>query len=225
MFAGRPLRVNKSVPKEQVENKPTRKELDGTQKLYVGNIRFDATKDSLMELFSQYGEVFELYIPQNADTGTGRGFAFVTMKEEDAQKAIEATKGMEFEGRKIVVSVPLPRGEKLNKKRGGGGPSRDRNTKMYVGNLSFYTVADTLVELFGEFGDVVDCYLPEDPANGGSRGFGFVTMAPEDAKQAIEELDGCEIDGRIIRVNEAQPKKARQIMYEDNSDDEDDSYF
>lgn len=80
--------------------------------------------------------------------------------------------------------------------------------KLYIGNLSFYTVAETLSDLFSEFGVVHDCYLPEDPSSGGSRGFGFVTMDKEDAQRAIEELDGCEIDGRIIRVNEAQPKRA-----------------
>lgn len=80
--------------------------------------------------------------------------------------------------------------------------------KLYVGNLSFYTIPETLTQLFEEFGTVHDCYLPEDPASGGSRGFGFVTMDKDDGLQAIQELDGCEIDGRIIRVNEAQPKRS-----------------
>jgi RNA recognition motif-containing protein len=78
--------------------------------------------------------------------------------------------------------------------------------KLYVGNLSFYTVPDTLRELFEEFGTVYDCYMPEDPSTGGSRGFGFVTMDKEAAEAAVAETDGCELDGRIIRVNEAQPK-------------------
>lgn len=85
---------------------------------------------------------------------------------------------------------------------------------MYIGNLSFYTVAETLAELFEEFGTVHDCYLPEDSSTGGSRGFGFVTMDKNDALNAVDELDGCELDGRIIRVNEAQPKRRRS----DNDD-------
>jgi RNA recognition motif-containing protein len=50
------------------------------------------------------------------------------------------------------------------------------------------------------------CYLPQDPATGGSRGFGFVGMEKDAAVNAINEFDGCKLDGRVIRVNEAQPK-------------------
>lgn len=82
--------------------------------------------------------------------------------------------------------------------------------KLYVGNLSFYTIPETLVEAFSEFGTVHDCYLPEDPSTGSKRGFAFVTMDKKDALRAVSELDGCEIDGRIIRVNEAQPKRAAE---------------
>lgn len=79
-------------------------------------------------------------------------------------------------------------------------------TKIYVGNLSFYTVADTLVEMFEEFGEVHDFFLPTDPVTGSSRGFGFITMDKEAAAVAIAETDGCELDGRPLRVNEAMPK-------------------
>jgi RNA recognition motif-containing protein len=222
---GRMLRVNKSLPKEDVPKKE-RREQDGAQKLYVGNIPFEATKEALMEFYRAYGEVIEVYIPLDAATGNGRGFAFVTMKEEDAQAAIDATNGMEYEGRKMVVSVPLPPGKKAAGKR---GPRNADRTKMYIGNLSFYTVPETLQELFEEFGTVIDCYMPEDPETGSARGFGFVTMDKEAAQRAIEEIDGCELDGRIIRVNEAQPKGSRparreQDDYDNDGDDFSDEY-
>ena len=93
--------------------------------------------------------------------------------------------------------------------------------KLYIGNLSFYTVADTLRELFEEFGTVHDCYMPEDPDTGGSRGFGFVTLDKDVSQAAIDGTDGCELDGRIIRVNEAQPKgPSRQKDRDDNGDSE-----
>lgn len=115
-------------------------------------------------------------------------------------------------------------GEKAPPRRGGA-----QRTKLYIGNLSFYTVADTLAELFQEFGTVHDCYLPEDSTTGGSRGFGFVTMDRDDALSAIDELDGCELDGRIIRVNEAQPKRGggsfnRRSDNDDGFDNDDDAY-
>lgn len=209
----RSVRVMKSVNKDEVggERKtpaPKRPRAagtapagppPGTKKIYVGNIPFSVTKNELKDLYTEYGEVVDVYVPINPDTGEGRGFAFVTMKEEDYAKAIESTNGTEFGGRTLVVNEPLPPGKKA--------PARAPiGTKLYVGNLSFYTVVQTLYDIFGEFGEVIDCYLPEDTATGGSRGFGFVTMAPDDAARAIKEIDGCEVDGRVIRVNEAQPK-------------------
>ena len=101
----------------------------------------------------------------------------------------------------------------------------DNRTKLYVGNLSFYTVAETLAELFEEFGTVHDCYLPEDPTTGSSRGFGFVTMDKENAQAAIDETDGCELDGRIIRVNEALPRGAVKPTYDNDEGDDNDDEF
>ena len=78
---------------------------------------------------------------------------------------------------------------------------------MYLGNLSFYTTTETLVEIFSEFGEVYDCYLPLDPETERPRGFGFITMDKEAGEKAIQELDGMELDDRVIRVNEAQGKR------------------
>lgn len=79
-------------------------------------------------------------------------------------------------------------------------------TKLYVGNLSWGTEEGALRELFEEYGKVVDCFIPVDKETGQHRGFAFVTMEPEDALRAADETDGYELDGRILRVNEAQPK-------------------
>jgi RNA recognition motif-containing protein len=79
--------------------------------------------------------------------------------------------------------------------------------KIYIGNLSFYTTEETLQGVFEEFGEVYDCYIPLDPNTQRPRGFAFVTMDQESGEQAIAELDNLELDGRFIRVNEAQGKK------------------
>jgi len=213
-FGGRSLRVNTSLPKDEAK-KQTKKTDEGAQKVYVGNMPFDATREDVEELFSKYGNVRDVYLPMNRETNQPRGFAFVTLDEEQVEQAIEETNGLEFLGRPLVVSLPLPPGEK------GARRPRGARQKLYIGNLSFYTVADTLREVFEEFGEVFDCYLPEDPETGGSRGFGFVTLAKDAADDAISATDGCEIDGRIIRVNEAQPKGAVQNRNEDWSEEGD----
>lgn len=191
---------------------------EGVRKLYVGNLPFDADKESLIEFFAKHGTVKDIYIPLDVATGQARGFAFVTMDEEDADKVIEATNGAEFMGRELSVSVPLPRGQKATPSRSAS----QRGTKLYVGNLSFYTSLETIKELFEEYGTVIDCYLPEDRESGGSRGFAFVTMDSEGAMKAMEETDGYELDGRIIRVNEAEPRgrRSRREDFYDNEGDE-----
>ena len=84
------------------------------------------------------------------------------------------------------------------------------NTRLYVGNLSFHTTADGVRTAFQEFGTVSDVHLVSDRETGRSRGFAFVTMGtPEEAAKAIEGMDGRTLDGRPLRVNEAEQRQQR----------------
>ncbi|MCA1589108.1 MAG: RNA-binding protein [Acidobacteria bacterium] len=82
------------------------------------------------------------------------------------------------------------------------------STKLYVGNLSFNTSNQDLTDLFGQIGTVESANVIEDRDTGRSRGFGFVEMASkEEAQNAISQLDGKEVDGRSLKVNEAKPQE------------------
>lgn len=79
--------------------------------------------------------------------------------------------------------------------------------KIYVGNLSYDTTNDSLEQEFGAFGRVDEVAVVMDRETGRSRGFAFVTMNNDnEARTAIEELNGREVDGRTITCNEARPK-------------------
>jgi cold-inducible RNA-binding protein len=81
---------------------------------------------------------------------------------------------------------------------------------IYVGNLSFSTTDDSLREAFEEFGKVDTASVVMDRETGRSRGFGFVEMPnAEEAKAAIDGLNGKEMDGRSLNVNEARPRADR----------------
>ena len=84
------------------------------------------------------------------------------------------------------------------------------NSKLYVGNLSFKTTEDELRSAFGQFGSVTDVYVAMDKMTGRPRGFAFVTMGTADeAKTAAEKMNGVDLGGRQLTVNEARPKEER----------------
>jgi len=78
-------------------------------KLYVGNLPYSVTGDSLKELFAEVCEVTEAIVISDKFSGRSKGFGFVTTSsDEDAQKAIEAMNGKEVDGRKMVVNIARP---------------------------------------------------------------------------------------------------------------------
>jgi hypothetical protein len=92
--------------------------------------------------------------------------------------------------------------------------TRTRKSKMgnrlYVGNLSFHTTTDVLRQAFAGAGEVTDAHVVTDRETGRSRGFGFITMASEEqAQAAISAMNGADLDGRPLRVNEAEERPQR----------------
>jgi len=82
--------------------------------------------------------------------------------------------------------------------------------KLYVGNLPYSANQDSLQETFSQCGTVDSVNVITDRDTGQSKGFGFVEMSSDsEAQKAIQELNGTEIDGRAIKVNEAKPKAPR----------------
>ncbi len=89
-----------------------------TKKLYVGNLPFQTTEEDLSDLFSQAGNVESVRIITDRDTGRSRGFGFVEMGDEEADKAVESLNGTEMGGRPLTVNEARPQ---VNRGGGGGG--------------------------------------------------------------------------------------------------------
>ena len=82
--------------------------------------------------------------------------------------------------------------------------------KLFVGNIDWKATEDELREAFAQFGEIEDLVIITDKVSGRSKGFGFVTFAEAaDADKAIEALNGHELNGRKLVVNEARPPKPR----------------
>ena len=82
------------------------------------------------------------------------------------------------------------------------------STKLFVGNLDFKVTENDLQDAFAAHGTVTEANLMMDRSTGRPRGFGFITMGtPEEAQKAIDALNGKELDGRALTVNEAKPRE------------------
>ena len=81
-------------------------------------------------------------------------------------------------------------------------------SRLYVGNLSFQASNDSVRAAFAPFGEITDVHVVSDRETGQSRGFGFVTMgSPAEAAKAIAEMNGKVLDGRPLKVNEAEERQ------------------
>ncbi len=78
---------------------------------------------------------------------------------------------------------------------------------LYVGNISWGTTEDELRNAFSRHGEVVGCRIITERATGRSRGYGFVEVNDDDAEKMIENMNGIELDGRRLVVNEAKPRE------------------
>jgi RNA recognition motif-containing protein len=94
-------------------------------KLYVGNLSYSTTQEALESAFAEHGRVDEVAIVMDRETDRPRGFAFVTMNNEDeARAAIDGVHGREIDGRTVTVNEARPKAERSGGRSGGGGGRR-----------------------------------------------------------------------------------------------------
>ncbi|XP_051130566.1 29 kDa ribonucleoprotein A, chloroplastic [Andrographis paniculata] len=197
-------------------------------KLFVGNLPFSVDSAALADLFGEAGTVEMVEVIYDKFTGRSRGFGFVTMSTvEEVEAAAKKFNEYELEGRPLRVNSgppPSKRDRERSPFRGGGGggggggargrerTSFDDANKLYVGNLAWGVDNLALETLFSEQGKVKEARVVYDKESGRSRGFGFVTYSsPEEVTNAIEVLDGMDLNGRSIRVSPAEARPMRQF--------------
>ncbi len=89
-------------------------------KLFVGGLPYSVDNNKLNEMFSAYGQVISANVIMDKFTNQSKGFGFVEIADDAAQKAIKALDGSDFEGRRLGVSIAKPREERRDNFRGGG---------------------------------------------------------------------------------------------------------
>lgn len=176
-------------------------------KLYVGNLPWSCNSEEVAEVFQKVGSVEMVEVIYDRESGRSRGFGFVTMTSmEDAEAAVEKLNGADYGGRTLRVNFP-------DRNRADAPPPRprfeDNSNKMFVGNIPWGVDDMTLERMFSEHGKVLEAKIVFDRESGRSRGFGFVTMSSaSEVNEAINKMDGADVEGRSLRVNLAAARPA-----------------
>ncbi|WOG89340.1 hypothetical protein DCAR_0208578 [Daucus carota subsp. sativus] len=176
---------------------------NGVANLYVKNLDSSITNAGLHTIFSKYGTILSCKVAE--EYGKSKGFGFVQFDSEDAAlSAIAALHQTFVEGKQLYVSKFLKKSEREK------ACEESNFTNLYVNNLSEDVTEDVLRERFSECGSISSVVIMKDSA-GISKGYGFVDFnSHEDAKKAMETLNGSVIGSNKLYVGKAQRKAERK---------------
>lgn len=201
-------------------------------RLYVGNLPPRLCFPELEDLFIPFGTLVSAELMTDPTTGRSRGFGFVEMESGDAARAaISSLNGSVVDGQTLTVneasigrdaaSSPRRSFDRSSPARSPAGerpsspPGQARaafgGVRLFVGNLPYTASPADLERLFSQVGKVNSVSIVTDRATGQSKGFAFIDMgSKEEATAAIQQFDGKEALGRILKVNEARPPERRE---------------
>ncbi|KAM4078488.1 hypothetical protein ACB094_09G041300 [Castanea mollissima] len=176
----------------------------GKGNLYVKNLSDSIDNPKLQDMFQKFGNVLSCKVAMS-DDGKSRGHGFVQFEsEESARAAIEKLNGSTVEDKEIYVGWFVKKSDRIL-------PSPDAKfTNLYMKNLDLDVTEELLREKFSEFGKIASLVISRDD-NGTSRGFGFVNFDnPDDARQAMEAMNGSQLGSKALYVARAQKKVERE---------------
>lgn len=185
-----------------------------SKRVYVCGLPHEWDRDTILEYWSECGEVEALDMMTFPTTGNFNGVAFITFKTDEAYETALACQGEMCEGRALKVerckALPKKASALAGKATAGKGDGAMQKTPgylvAYVGNISFEATPEALNELFEPYGGV-KVRLHTDKHTGVSKGFAHVHFKSEEDLDRSMELDGHTFFGRKIKVGYAQPKK------------------
>jgi len=186
--------------------------------LFVGNLSWNVDEEWLRRAFESFGELSDVRIMTDRETGRSRGFGYVEFsKPADAKAAYDAMRGTEMDGRNINVDYANPRpagaeqGTTPNKSqaraRSFGDQTSPESDTLFIANIAFGADQDSIRDMFQEKGSIMGIRLPTDPVSGRPKGFGYIQFSSVDeARQALTEFQGAELAGRPLRLDFSAPR-------------------
>jgi nucleolin len=174
-----------------------------TKRIYVGNLSNNTTERELSGLFEQVGRVVSARIMTDRETNRPKGFGFVEMDNEDADRAIAQLNQTDLNGHRLSVTEARARPQSSPD---GSAPA----SRLFVGNLPYDATAAELKDFFSSAGLVSHVSLPVDRESGKPRGFAFVEFPDlAHAQEAVRRFHNQPFKGRPLAVNEARARDSR----------------
>ena len=217
---------NKKEILEENKNKPSIHSKGTWNELFIKNLSYSTTKESLKEYFSKYGEVEETKIVYDTKTGRSKGVGFCRfISAESADKAMADASSLSLDNRPLSIKYsnerPAKKVEEKPKIQQFTNPDFEgEKFGIFVGNMNFRTTVDGLKEAFGDCGEIVDIRisLGEDSR---PRGFAHIDFASKDAQDKAINKNGLNLDGRQLRVDisENKPPRYKLKLNDNNKED------
>ncbi|KAM8766291.1 polyadenylate-binding protein 1A-like [Acanthopagrus latus] len=198
VIKGRPVRIMWS------QRDPSLRK-SGVGNIFIKNLDKSIDNKALYDTFSAFGNILSCKVV--CDENGSKGYGFVHFEtQEAAERAIEKMNGMLLNDRKVFVG----RFKSRKEREAELGARAKEFTNVYVKNFGEDMDDEKLREVFNKYGNAMSIRVMTDD-NGKSRGFGFVSFERhEDAQRAVDEMNGKELNGKLIYVGRAQKKVERQ---------------
>ncbi|KAG7235566.1 hypothetical protein INR49_002490, partial [Caranx melampygus] len=198
VIKGRPVRIMWS------QRDPSLRK-SGVGNIFIKNLDKSIDNKALYDTFSAFGNILSCKVV--CDENGSKGYGFVHFEtQEAAERAIEKMNGMLLNDRKVFVG----RFKSRKEREAELGARAKEFTNVYIKNFGEDMDDEKLRELFSKYGNAMSIRVMTDD-NGKSRGFGFVSFERhEDAQKAVDEMNGKELNGKLIYVGRAQKKVERQ---------------
>jgi RNA-binding protein 39 len=176
--------------------------------VFAINLPIKASERQLWDFFEKAGKVIDIRLISDRNSRKSKGFGYIEYVDKECIPRALALSGTPFMGQAVIVQVTQAEKNRVQAASASVATAASGPTRLYVGSLHFNITEDDLKSVFAPFGDIDFINLHMDPETGRSKGFGFVQFKrAEDAKRALQQVNGLEIAGRQIKVglvNETQ---------------------
>jgi len=206
---------------------------DDAGKIFVGGLPPEATKTSLTEYFSEYGEVQDCIVMLDNITQRSRGFAFVTFTDPSVVPLVLNGAKHTIHGKVVDAKKAVPKGPNqtaILRQMGVSSNRADRNPecKVFVGGVAQGTTESDIQSYFNSFGKVLEVKIPKDQETQRGRGFAFVLFeSPEQVKSATNDryhrLNGKMVEVKSVNPQQAKPQYSGDGAYYGNGDNRSDT--